>query len=729
MQLSYDGIVFDNVLLNGWQTEAILSEDGCDFLYWHHVIDVVVILNPAKVNAASFPADNSSFLKTKNQRTTQLIAKRINDRVKLKSKLSQDFRSSTTSTLRGTNAGLISPGAVIQSAVGRAASIVIDLLGSAAAEEVTRTAVVQIALKTLKTTFPPQSVSTIVAPVGDPRQEPLFSGNNDVKNQPTYPLITTSWAFPGIPYSEWFNFITRPGASSSGRSFNNKLTATIAPAEDTGSAILKSARDPAARNTVLPFPEDATVESVLKPTFIPGEVPSLFQTALERVIKRFSKIPANPPKIFEQLFPLMGGSGTPLPNPLAEFPLQTLPKTLPQLFTKLSDKSVSGAKSLLSGSGAKFGLESAFNLGVATLPPRALWPAFVPPIPAWIINSATEAGTKAIQEEITRQIQKKIDDIAKQANDAAKALADVLGIDLGRLWNTIPPERAKFVVPPVKRKLNDPPPRDPRGSGTTKFTFPATDTELRTRLRRPRRTLAVWINSGPNGDPEYVLYQPFDGMNMDAFKGPMCREMPTKMVVGNVTGIKHLVFETWESPLNEYGTDDQINKSKGGGIVALINSLTGLSGKLQNAVKATPALISNRWSMKQLPQGETGLSSTIIEGTAIFRMDILNAKGISADQLRPLFMHPIPFGYVRMPPEVSQSSDGSRVDYRVVDVQQMINNPAGAVHGVKVLNATQSMEYSSPIDFVRPPYNPGGGLSAVTNEIKGFVGGLSGKKQ
>src|SRR6185503_12330130 len=55
MFLAYDGIVFDVLLLNGWEIEAVMSEDGADFLYWHHLIDVTCIINPAVVATDIFP--------------------------------------------------------------------------------------------------------------------------------------------------------------------------------------------------------------------------------------------------------------------------------------------------------------------------------------------------------------------------------------------------------------------------------------------------------------------------------------------------------------------------------------------------------------------------------------------------------------------------------------------------------------------------------------------------
>lgn len=55
MQLSYDGMVFEVLLLKDWNREAVYSEDKSTFLFWHHVIEVSCILNDDATNAENFP--------------------------------------------------------------------------------------------------------------------------------------------------------------------------------------------------------------------------------------------------------------------------------------------------------------------------------------------------------------------------------------------------------------------------------------------------------------------------------------------------------------------------------------------------------------------------------------------------------------------------------------------------------------------------------------------------
>lgn len=84
-------------------------------------------------------------------------------------------------------------------------------------------------------------------------------------------------------------------------------------------------------------------------------------------------------------------------------------------------------------------------------------------------------------------------------------------------------------------------------------TVPFTDVELRARLRRPRRQLLVWLDSGPGGVAEYILVSPLHpDAGMDARHGPTCTIMQMPEIHGNVTGVMRLKFETWEAPALEW---------------------------------------------------------------------------------------------------------------------------------------------------------------------------------
>jgi hypothetical protein len=90
---------------------------------------------------------------------------------------------------------------------------------------------------------------------------------------------------------------------------------------------------------------------------------------------------------------------------------------------------------------------------------------------------------------------------------------------------------------------------------------------------------------------------------------------------------------------------------------------------------------------------ETYLMSQVITGVATFRMDVLAARGLSADMLRNQFMHPIPAGYVRKPPLVELNEAGDSVRYEIEDEQQLMNFPGGAAHGIIRIEVDQTIEY------------------------------------
>jgi hypothetical protein len=131
-----------------------------------------------------------------------------------------------------------------------------------------------------------------------------------------------------------------------------------------------------------------------------------------------------------------------------------------------------------------------------------------------------------------------------------------------------------------------------------------------------------------------------------------------------------------------------------GGIPAVAEVNVRGGSVVRQRVLATPALISNRWSMAFKPDPETYLMAQSIEGEAIFRADVLALRGLAADQLRAQIWHPIPAGYVRGDVEVKGSPDGLGVNYSYVDRQQLMNFPAGALAGIIRMKVEQEVNYS-----------------------------------
>lgn len=597
MFVAYDGIVFDMLYLDGWQVDADLSNDGVDFLRWHHTIDITCVLNESATAAYKFPKFTSQNASDINRQRAQEAFSRLNSKQ----------RNQISSTMKSGQIYAENIKKILSNALGPAA----PLFGLP------------------QTTQLPSG--QVVTPPTD-------------KGYPPWEQVTPSLKFSKSVSSQQGQGLTPP---SGGPSSNDP--ANVAPGNTTSSS---------------------TVED-----FIAG-----FGAGI------------------------IGGGGA--------------------------------------ASVAAFGAD--------------------------IVKAGLGFGTSVV-ERVTKAA------LAAASSWWSETLNQLIGIgnDLGITANDIfgagrqPLENVNFPVPPIKRALNPPPP-EASSNTSAGWTPPITFQELEERLNRPRRVLAAWINSGPNGSPEFFLYSPYLGLSVDALKGPICRIMHLPAMHGNVTGILKLRFETWVAPPPQFLTATQrvqiggesINKLRTPGFSNASNSALRTPNITQQApssigvgllggaaatvvgqgglfppqgqpfsaigtfvnnpiVLATPPLISNRWTMKQSPDPATYLNTTIIQGTAHFRMDVLQALQLTPDQLRLYFMHPIPFGYVRMPPEVTILSDGASVEYTIVDIQQMLNNPGGQRWGVHSVKARQQMHYHSPIDYVRAPFALKGDMGVAIGAVMG----------
>ncbi len=229
--------------------------------------------------------------------------------------------------------------------------------------------------------------------------------------------------------------------------------------------------------------------------------------------------------------------------------------------------------------------------------------------------------------------------------------------------------------------------RPTNGGGSA--SFPHLEMDLRQRLQLPRRPLLIWMYSGPKGEAEFLLKSPHDGADTDARHGPICTIMSTPKVHGNVSGMFRLRFETWESMLGIGTSPSRASKYKKAANKPNANA----------ALATTPALLSNRWKMSQDFDQETYLASYLIDGTAIFRMDVLKARGLTSDQLRREFMHPIPEGFSRSPPHVEEAPSGDAVSYSFADREVMTHFPAGKKYGLINIEIKQGMTYHCPMEY------------------------------
>lgn len=232
-------------------------------------------------------------------------------------------------------------------------------------------------------------------------------------------------------------------------------------------------------------------------------------------------------------------------------------------------------------------------------------------------------------------------------------------------------------------------------------TAPWTSAELMRRLRMPRRQLLIWVHTGRLGEAEFLLASPLTGAGSDALHGPTCTVTGIPQIHGNSTAVMNLRFETWEAPI-----DPAIFNTGPGELRAdsskMNVALKDVSNRAQNLMmlERTPALLSNRWSMEMKPDPDTYLAVIAITGEAIFRMDVLRARKLTAHQLARQFMHPIAAGYIRRPPNVKVSPGGDAVEYTIADFQQMTNFPGGAKYGVIHCDVQQTVEVHTPLGVV-----------------------------
>lgn len=263
-----------------------------------------------------------------------------------------------------------------------------------------------------------------------------------------------------------------------------------------------------------------------------------------------------------------------------------------------------------------------------------------------------------------------------------------------------------------------------------KPTFPWEDNDIILRLKTPRRQLLIWMYSGVDegerldggnveGVAEFLLSSPYTGVGVDALHGPVCTILDLPKIHGNSSGIHRLRFETWVAPLDPVNvTTNKIKSDISRLPFEVAKRLVGAQQELFDDDESTvlldnvkddkfakkklaniPAMISNRWSMRSEPDPETYLNVSIIEGTAIFRMDVLKTIGVTPDQLRRQFMHPIPLGYQRLAPKVSLSPLGNAVQYMIVDKEVVSNFHAGAKYGMASIDVKQEMQFHNPLEL------------------------------
>jgi hypothetical protein len=559
MYLSYDGIVFDVLLLNAWQQDSVMSEDGVDFLYWHHLIDVTCILNPAVTNAQLFPDPEFDGRANRQQRREEQEEENWLDIVLRQAK----------------EAGVLEKGAATMESP-------------------------------LKTGIPiPESVSYDKPPVVTTTdtfyQDAVGNPSTKADGPGFYPPVTEM--IPGVPYDKDVADKTGPTSEPVSAGWVNPNTRGLQPESLSNQKVILTG------NPGKELPKESTDKN----QFNEPEKPSIFRRAITSGAAGIGGLAAS----------------AALDNP--------------DTTTKVLGSGAAGIGGAVAGSAIETG-EALKEAGVT-------------------IDKLKEGFTLDVPGLFRQTVRDFFD---------------------GKLER--PPTPPPFKVP--KQKLDEPPPAGKRARRPVNGNMPATEVELRDRLQMPRRQLAIWINSGPNGAPEYMLLQPYPGCHSDAKHGPTCVNMHMVAIHGNVTGVKRLVFECFEALPLRYGEKHRLR-------------VPGAEPKAAEKALLTPPIISNRWTMSQQPDPQTYLNSTVISGRAVFRLDVLHKLRLTPDQLRPYIMPPIPMGYIRQPPRVTQGSAGNEVLYEIVDEQQMMNNPSGAQWGVHSVVLVDTVQANMPIDVVR----------------------------
>lgn len=165
---------------------------------------------------------------------------------------------------------------------------------------------------------------------------------------------------------------------------------------------------------------------------------------------------------------------------------------------------------------------------------------------------------------------------------------------------------------------------------------------LRQRLLTPRQSLQINIGN----DTLLVSPQINADANVpfatDANNGPHPIDLQILSVHGSKSIVVAYEIETW------------------------LNECTGSSGS------PPPTILSHRWEMTE-DIGDDYLSTRTIRGRATFRTDFLLAESNVPDDFRRYLFHPVPPFFQRTSIRVTPESDGTALNYEIVDEEQVWN--------------------------------------------------------
>lgn len=207
---------------------------------------------------------------------------------------------------------------------------------------------------------------------------------------------------------------------------------------------------------------------------------------------------------------------------------------------------------------------------------------------------------------------------------------------------------------------------------------PETDAELRNQLRLPRQKLRliatdrqsgtdiIWLES-PRGPGDTVSASgkvTSNGMLTDATNGPL----PLQYSVIQASGEPHSIAVYFE----------------------IQTDLTPCP------IGSDRLILSHRFQTTHSYDEHFYLTRTT-KGEIVFNGSIVNTFGFDPDSVASQFILPIPLGFQRAVPEITQSSDGLTIRYVVTDTDPTIMFAAGD-SGCTHIDIQEKISYTSPLD-------------------------------
>lgn len=194
------------------------------------------------------------------------------------------------------------------------------------------------------------------------------------------------------------------------------------------------------------------------------------------------------------------------------------------------------------------------------------------------------------------------------------------------------------------------------------FAGPQTDAELRYRLMLPRQKLILWVYDRQTGEPRRWLESPRPGFETDVGTGPLPIGHPVIAAAGEPSTVA-VYFEV----------------------------TTDMS---PSPVGADRAVLSHRWQTTHTTNDAYYLTR-VIRGEIVFNGEHVNSGLFNPDDVRNQFIHPIPIGFVRGLPEISQSSDGLTMRYTITDTDPTIVFDPGDSGAVQ-MDIAERITYNVP---------------------------------